>query len=216
MRSPYPRDVIITMHHLTKVLVVDDDPIVRSGLRLMFAALPDVRVVAATPDGSDVLRIIDDVAVDVVLIDVEPRSFRGLAAARLVAARAPSKRVVVMSTAVEGQIHSHMRNFGVFDFVRKSSPIQEFRRVIIGQQLPMPADEPVTPSAQLTQREWDIAVRVALGSTNDAIARDLNLSVNTVKTYISRALAKLKLENRVQLANHVNRDRAEMQLAVGL
>ncbi|WP_431031035.1 response regulator transcription factor [Plantibacter sp. RU18] len=191
-----------------RVLLVDDDPIVRIGLRLMFRSMPEVEIVAEAADGGEVLAALQGHHIDTILMDVRMRTVNGITAARAVRTRFPSVRIVLMSTFLNDDFAAHAKNIGGAEFVPKTASADVFRRALMKDapvQPAAPAEASALPGLEtLTVRELHVARLVAEGHTNDGIAQQSHLSINSVKTYVSRALAKLHLSNRVQLANLIN------------
>ena len=180
-----------------RVMIVDDDPLVRSGLRLQFRAMPEITVVTEAADGCDVLRQLTQIPVDVILSDVRMRTMHGTAMIPSVRDRHPGIRIVLMSCTVGADFVEHARNAGADAFVPKTAPAEQIRDAIVGAA----SVGSGRPRRVLTERESAVASFVASGSSNAEISDALKLSPNTVKTYVSRVMAKLEVENRVQLAN---------------
>lgn len=205
-----------------RVAVVDDDPLVRSGLRLLFASAPDLEVVAEGADGADVPALVDAHHPQVVLLDVRMPRVDGLAAAERLCSR-PSPPYVVMLTTFHADAYVlRALRAGASGYLLKDAPPRELvdavRRVASGEPILSPAvtrrlieqvSDPVshqrrTTAASLlgraTGREREVAFAVARGLSNGQIAAELGMGVPTVKAHVSRLLTKLGLDNRVQLA----------------
>jgi DNA-binding NarL/FixJ family response regulator len=205
-----------------RVAVVDDDPLVRSGLRLLFASAPDLEVVAEAADGAEVPALVDAHFPDVVLLDVRMPRVDGLAAAERLCARPRPPRVVMLTTFHADAYVLRALRAGASGYLLKDAPprelIEAVRRVAAGDPILSPAvtrrlieqvADPVTHDRRVaaqalleraTDREQEVALAVARGLANAQIAAGLGMSVPTVKAHVSRLLAKLGLENRVQLA----------------
>jgi DNA-binding NarL/FixJ family response regulator len=205
-----------------RVAVVDDDPLVRSGLRLLFASAPDLEVVAEAADGAEVPALVDAHFPDVVLLDVRMPRVDGLAAAERLCARPRPPRVVMLTTFHADAYVLRALRAGASGYLLKDAPprelIEAVRRVAVGDPIFSPAvtrrlieqvADPVTHDRRVaaqalleraTDREQEVALAVARGLANAQIAAGLGMSVPTVKAHVSRLLAKLGLENRVQLA----------------
>lgn len=184
----------------TRVMIVDDDPLVRVGLRLLFRSMPEISVEAEASDGAEVLAELARTPVDVVLSDVRMRALNGIAMIASIRDRFPDIRIVLMSSTVGAEFGEHARNAGADAFVPKTAPASVLRDVIVGS----PRSSGARRMRVLTDRESIVADLVAAGANNADISRELNLSVNTVKTYVSRVMTKLDVDNRVQLANLLN------------
>jgi DNA-binding NarL/FixJ family response regulator len=203
-----------------RVLVVDDEALVRSGLRMILEAAGDISVVAEAADGEAALRAVASHRPDVVLMDVRMPVMDGLtAAARLHGA--DGTRVVMLTTFdLDEYVHAALRA-GAVGFLLKDTPPQDLaaavRTVAAGNAMLSPtvtrrlisayADgAPARAEASrqrltaLTGREEEVVRAVARGLSNADIARELSMREATVKSHVSRALAKLGLSNRVQAA----------------
>jgi DNA-binding NarL/FixJ family response regulator len=206
-----------------RVAIVDDDPLVRSGLRLLFASAPDVEVVAEGADGADILALVDAHRPDVVLLDVRMPRVDGLTAVERLCSRGPSSPHVVMLTTFHADAYVlRALRAGASGYLLKDAPpgelIDAVRRVAAGQPILSPAvtrrlieqvADPVShqrrTSAEAlldraTGREREVAAAVARGLSNAQIGAELGMGVPTVKAHVSRLLTKLGLDNRVQLA----------------
>jgi DNA-binding NarL/FixJ family response regulator len=204
------------------VLIVDDDPLVRAGLAMMLGGAPGIRVVAEGGDGSEVLGLVDRHAPDVVLMDIRMRAMDGLAATEALRARSHAPEVIILTTFDADEHVLRALRAGAAGFVVKDTPPEEIvtaiRRVAQGQPVLSPAVtrrliDRVAGSghdrrraqarerlALLNEREREVAVAVGQGRSNAEIGAALFLSVPTVKTHVSSILAKLGLNNRVQIA----------------
>lgn len=185
----------------TRLIVVDDDPLARAGLRALLQR-EELEIVAEAADGAGLLRLLDVVRVDVVLMDVQMPRLSGVAAIAPVRARQPGLRVVLMTSFDSGRFAEHARVAGADAFVRKSASISELLSAIHGQTVAPTRPRPGL--AKLSPRERDVGTRIAGGRSNEEIATELGVSVNTVKTYVSRLFGKFGVSNRVQLANELN------------
>ena len=205
-----------------RVAIVDDDPLVRSGLRLLFASAPDLDVVGEAADGGDVPELVDAHFPDVVLLDVRMPRVDGLVAAERLCARSRPPRVVMLTTFHADAYVLRALRAGASGYLLKDAPPRELveavRRVAAGEPILSPAvtrrlieqvadpvehDRRVAAAALLgraTGREREVAVAVARGLSNVQIAAELGMGVPTVKAHVSRLLTKLGLDNRVQLA----------------
>jgi len=208
------------MTEVVRVLVVDDDPLVRSGLTMMLDGADGIVVAGAAGDGDEVTAALDRHAADVVLMDIRMARVNGLAATRRVRARAQPPEVIVLTTFDTDENVLHALRAGASGFLLKDSPpariAEAIRRVAAGDPILSPAitrrlmDRAVTESgaqrrartalAALSSREHEVALAVGQGSTNAEIAASLHLSVATVKAHITRILTKLGLGNRTQIA----------------
>lgn len=218
------RDYVRSMTAI-RLLLVDDDPLVRAGLALMMGGADDIEVVGEAADGAEVEALVDRTRPDVVLMDIRMPSVDGLTATERLRARADAPQIVVLTTFhADEQVLSALRA-GAAGFVLKDTPpadiVDAVRRVAAGDPVLSPAvtrklmehaagtsGTPVDVRrtrararvALLNEREREAAVAVGKGLSNAEIATGLFMSVATVKTHVSRILAKLDLNNRVQIA----------------
>jgi DNA-binding NarL/FixJ family response regulator len=208
---------------MIRVLLVDDDPLVRSGLRIMLGAARSIEVVAEAADGREVLPAVDLHRPDVVLMDIRMPQLDGIAATRLLAAQPDPPAVIVLTTFDADELVLRALQAGAAGFLLKETPPAEIVRAI---ELVHAGDGMISPSvtrrlisivagdsdagarienarerlATLSPRERAVALAVGRGQSNADIAATLHLSVATVKGHVSRLLDKLEVDNRVQIA----------------
>ena len=203
------------------VLVVDDDPLVRSALGLMLGGQPDVRVVGEAADGRAGLEAARELRPDVILMDIRMPLLDGLAATVELRSTPEPPHVIVLTTFDADDYVLRALAAGADGFLLKDTPppeiLQAIRRVAAGDPMLSPSvtrslikqvappDSSRTSVAQerlgcLTEREQDVALAVGRGLSNAEIAAELYLSVPTVKAHVSRLFEKLGVTNRVQIA----------------
>jgi DNA-binding NarL/FixJ family response regulator len=208
---------------MIRVLLVDDDALVRSGLRMMLAGAESVEVVGEAADGREVLGAVDLHRPDVVLMDIRMPQLDGIAATRLLAAQPHPPAVLVLTTFEADELVLRALQAGAAGFLIKHTPGAEIVRAI---ELVHAGDGMLSPTvtrrlismvagdsdaglraeharermATLSPRERDVALAVGRGHANAEIAATLHLSVATVKGHVSRLLDKLEVDNRVQIA----------------
>ena len=205
-----------------RVVLVDDDPLVRAGLRMILGGAPDLDVVAEASDGQDAVDVVLREAPDVVLMDIRMPRMDGLAATRRLLDRGSPARIIVLTTFDTDDMVVTALSYGAAGFLLKdTSPadlVDAVRRVAAGQPILSPSvtaqliatvtrphDEAVQRSARarlarLTDREREVAEAVSEGLTNAEIADRLHLGVATVKTHVGALFSKLEVTNRVQIA----------------
>ncbi|MCK2214863.1 response regulator transcription factor [Actinomadura sp. ATCC 31491] len=206
---------------MIRVLVADDEELVRSGLRLILEAAGDIAVVGEARDGAEAVAAAARLRPEVVLMDVRMPGVDGLtAAARLLAAPGAPKLVMLTTFDLDAYVHEALR-LGAVGFLLKDTPPRELaaavRTVAAGQAMlspsvtrrliasyadraPSRAETARRRLAALTGREEDVIRALARGLSNAEIGRELRLTEATVKAHVSRVLAKLGLANRVQAA----------------
>ncbi|MGW2303902.1 response regulator [Streptomyces sp. NPDC001809] len=205
-----------------RLLIVDDDPLVRAGLTLMLGGAEDLDIVGEGADGREVPELVARYAPDVVLMDIRMPQVDGLTATERLRAEPGAPEVVVLTTFHADEQVLRALRAGAAGFVLKDTPPAEIlaavRRVAAGDPVLSPAvtrqlmthvagrpeRSPRAAAAgrlaELADREREVAVAVGRGLANAEIAAELYMSVPTVKTHVSRVLAKLGLNNRVQIA----------------
>ena len=214
-----------------RVLIVDDDALVRSGLRLMLRSAPDITVAGEAADGAEAITAAAELTPDVVLMDIRMPGTDGVTATSAITTRAAAPRVIALTTFDADDLVRKAISAGAAGYLVKDTPPAEIigaiRAVAAGQGVLSPAvtrplldllqgapAEAPAPSARpgpgldvLSDRERAVAVAVADGATNAQIASQLYVSPATVKATVSRILTKLGLENRVQIAVVVRNSR---------
>jgi DNA-binding NarL/FixJ family response regulator len=202
----------------TRVLLVDDDALIRAGVRAVLAAEPDLEVVGEAADGAEVVPLARRVRPDVVLMDVRMPAVDGIRATELLLRAewtAATPRVLVLTTFENDEYVYDALRAGAAGFLLKRVPPQEIvdavRLVARGDSLLFPASirrlaERYAPDdaarrralPDLTAREAEVLGLVAAGRTNAEIAAELVLGLETVKTHVANLLAKLGARDRTQ------------------
>jgi DNA-binding NarL/FixJ family response regulator len=207
-----------------RVLIVDDDALVRSGLRMMLTGGDRVEVVAEATDGSEVLAAVDAHRPDVVLMDLRMPKVDGLQATALLRGQPSPPHVLVLTTFDADELVLQALRAGADGFLLKDTEPAEILRAIelvaAGEGIlsPTVARQLIAHIAgdgngvgdrrgdarhrldDLTERELEVARAVGEGKSNADIASDLYMSVSTVKAHVTHLLSKLGVENRVQIA----------------
>jgi DNA-binding NarL/FixJ family response regulator len=206
----------------TRILLVDDQPLLRTGFRMILSAEPDFAVVGEAGDGASAVELARRLTPDVVLMDIRMPGMDGIQATRALAGPGvaePMKVLILTTFGLDEYVVESLRA-GASGFLLKDAPAEDLveairivaagdallapsvtRRLLdrIASKLP-PAHENVIPAlSELTEREMEVLKLVARGLSNAEIAEKLVVSETTVKTHVSRILGKLDLRDRVQV-----------------
>nr|WP_282946709.1 response regulator transcription factor [Cellulomonas endometrii] len=209
-----------------RLVVVDDDALVRASLRMILGGDPAIDIVAECADGAEAVDVVGRLRPDVVLMDVRMPRVDGLTALRTLRAQGSTARVVVLTTFDADELVLRALREGAAGFLLKDTPpaqlVEGVRRVAAGEPILSPTvtaqliatvtrpedstrrDDAVRRLEQLTPRERDVATAVARGLSNAEIAEQLYLGLATVKTHVAHLFAKLDVTNRVQIARLVH------------
>ncbi len=206
-----------------RVLIADDQRIVRAGLRLILEAEPDIEVVAEAVDGREAVELAEDLRPDVCLLDIRMPELDGIEATRLLAGpdvTDPLAVVVITTFDLDEYVHGALKA-GARGFLLKDAGPDLLAQAVraaangdaliapsvtarllstfsgLGDSTREPAAQPIAP---LTEREEEVLVTVALGRTNAEIADVLCISLSTVKTHVASLMLKLSARNRVEVA----------------
>jgi len=205
-----------------RVLVADDDPLVRVALSVMLASAGDVVLVGEAADGEEAERAVAEHSPDVVLMDIRMPHVDGLLATERVRAQPDPPHVIVLTTFDADDHVLRALRAGASGFLLKDTAPPEILRAIrlvaAGEPMLSPAvtrrliarvtdaeatvrrDRASQLLDRLTDREREVAAAIAQGKPNAQIARELYMSVSTVKAHVTQLLMKLELDNRVQVA----------------
>jgi DNA-binding NarL/FixJ family response regulator len=207
---------------MLSVLLVDDDPLVRAGLKTILSAADDLRVVGEAGDGAEAIAAVAEHRPDVVLMDVRMPGLNGIdATTRITVLRNPPQVIVLTTFHLDEYVFGALRA-GASGFLLKDTPptdiIRAVRLVAAGEAMLSPSvtrtlierfgADPTAPRRTaakkavrgLSEREREVAAEVAQGRSNAEIAARLYMSEATVKSHVSRVMAKLGAANRVQVA----------------
>ena len=204
-----------------RVLVADDQELVRSGLTMILDAQPDIEVVGEAADGREAVSLARELRPDVCLFDVRMPELDGIEATRMLAGSEvddPIPVVVITTFDLDEYVHGALKAGARGFLLKDAGPellVQAIHSAANGDALiapnitvrllaafsASPADAPpAQPSEPLTAREEEVLARVASGRTNSEIADELFISLSTTKTHLASLMSKLGARNRVELA----------------
>jgi len=205
-----------------RLLVVDDDPLVRGGLRTMLGGLAELEILGEATNGVEALKAVDSLNPDVVLMDIRMPQMDGLTATQRLRVRENPPEIIILTTLDTDDHVLRALRAGASGFLLKYTPPAEIvaaiKRVAVGEPILSPTvtrklmnhiSDDRQPNrqqvardqfAELSTREQEVARAIGEGKTNAQIAQQLFMSVPTVKAHITRILTKLDFNNRVQIA----------------
>jgi two-component system, NarL family, response regulator NreC len=202
----------------TRILIADDHPVLRSGLRVLLAADPDLEVIGEAGTGEETLRLAGELLPDVVLLDIGMPGESGIETVRRLKEKLPALKVLFLTMHEEEGTLLEALNAGGDGYVIKRADqpeiIQAIRAVRRGDVYVHPAmtrallsqpettERPPEPVEPLTRREIDVLRLLARGNTNRQIADLLTLSVRTVESHRANLMGKLGLSSRVELVTY--------------
>ena len=203
------------------VLIADDQEIIRTGLRMILDAQPDIEVVGEAADGLEAVRRAGELQPDVCLFDIRMPGIDGIEATRRLAGpdmADPMAIVVITTFDLDEYVHGALKAGARGFLLKDAGPellVQAIHAAADGEALIAPSvttrlletfaagasrDQAPQPIAPLTEREEEVLVTVARGRTNGEIAEELHISLSTVKTHLTSLMQKLGARNRVEIA----------------
>jgi DNA-binding NarL/FixJ family response regulator len=204
-----------------RVVVADDQTVVREGIVMLLGLLPGVEVVGAAGDGEEAVKLVAELAPDVVLMDLRMPRCDGVEATRRIRAQYPRTQVVVLTTYADDESMFPALKAGARGYLTKDAGGDEIvravesvlsgdaglspsvqRRLLERLSEPEPRPERAEAPDGLTARETEVLVLIAEGLTNQEIARRLHVSTATVKTHINNLFAKTGLKDRAQAVRY--------------
>ncbi len=205
------------METLISVIIVDDHAVVRNGIAGYLNTQPDFTVVGEAESGASALRLVEQHAPDVVLMDLIMPDMDGITATAHIKERSPHTQVVILTSFHEDKHIFPAIKAGALSYVLKdigpNELIETIRAAARGdatlhpevarrlmQQVREDSDEPPAPLTELTEREYEILLLIAKGLSNAAIAEKLVITYQTVKGHVSNILSKLNVADRTQAA----------------
>jgi DNA-binding NarL/FixJ family response regulator len=205
-----------------RVLILDDHPIFRRGIRWIFETTPDIKVVGEAENGQEAIELVDRLSPDVLLIDINSHGTNGLEVARIIKRRDARMRMIVLSMAEDDEQLFNAIRVGAAAYATKGLPPEDLMRIIRDvakgtylindtvmsrphvatrvlsqfRELASAGEESTPLFAPLTSREIEILDCIARGLSNKEIAHQLSISGQTVKNHITSILAKLQVNDR--------------------
>ncbi|BAZ33116.1 LuxR family two component transcriptional regulator [Cylindrospermum sp. NIES-4074] len=210
---------------MIKVLLVDDQSLIRQGLRALLELEPDLEIVGEAENGENAINLVAQLQPDVVLLDIRMPIMDGVAATQEIHKRFPSIKVLVLTTFDDDQYVTAALQNGAMGYLLKDTPSEELAVAIravhkgytqlgpgivrkLLTQFPSTAvtqSPPAPPSlAELTPREKEVLRLIATGASNREIAQELYISEGTVKNHVTNILNRLNLRDRTQAAIFAN------------
>ena len=207
-----------------RLLLADDHAVVRSGLRLLLEAQPDMAIIGEAENGADAIRRTAELAPDVVLMDIEMPGMNGIEATQRIKAQSPATAVLALTMYEDDQYFFEMLRAGAAGYVPKRAAPDELvsaiRAVSRGEVFLYPSlagrlvqdylqrravEEQAPPADELTPREQEVLTLIAQGLSNNEISDQLVISAKTVDRHRENIMRKLNLHNRVDLVKYALR-----------
>ena len=207
-----------------RLLLADDHAVVRSGLRLLLEAQPDMAIIGEAENGADAIRRTAELKPDVVLMDIAMPGMNGIEATRRIKAQAPATAVLALTMYEDDQYFFEMLRAGAAGYVPKRAAPDELvsaiRAVSRGEVFLYPSlagrlvqdylqrrsvEEQAPPADELTPREQEVLTLIAQGLSNNEISDQLVISAKTVDRHRENIMRKLNLHNRVDLVKYALR-----------
>jgi len=199
-----------------RILIADDHPMVREGIKSLLASFADLEIVGEAVNGRDAVGKVEQLAPDVVLMDLMMPEMDGIEAMKRIQKSAPRVRILALTSFSTDNLIFPALRAGAAGYILKDTAPRDLvrsireahrgeatlhgsvaRRVIEGLY---PSDQPLRTREPLTERESEVLELVTRGLTNQEISRKLSVSQPTVRTHVSNILRKLRVANRVQAA----------------
>jgi len=207
----------MSVRNMIRVLVADDHPLIRSGLKQILAQEPDVAVLGEAEDSEQLLDRIEEQGWDIVLLDITMPGRGGLDALREIRRRKPGLPVLVLSMLAEEQFAVRAIKAGASGYLSKTDPpteiVRAIRKVVSGKKYvsatlaetlanAVESGNERPPHESLSDREFQVMSKLASGKTVSQIAAEISLSVKTVSTYRARVLEKMNMRTNAELTRY--------------
>lgn len=205
---------------MIKVVLTDDHKVVRTGIKQLFEATPDIEVAAECSDGFELLALLRKSSFDVVILDISMPGMDGLDTLKEIRRNYPELKVLVFTMHAEDQYALRVLKAGASGYLCKDQDPEELitavRKLSHGNMYisnktaeilasAVQSNKPGEPHHQLSDREYQVMCLIAEGKSLSSIAEELSLSVNTISTYRSRILEKLNLQSNVDISKYAIR-----------
>ncbi|CUH77586.1 response regulator transcription factor [Tropicibacter naphthalenivorans] len=196
---------------MTKVVVVDDHPMVAEGIEAILESYDDIDVVATLSDGQQIIDRLDELSPDVILMDLNMPGLGGLSATEMILERAPDTRILILSMHDTPEYISNALSHGARGYILKDVPTEEIKLAIDtvmtgARYLCTGAEGALTPDSpsreQLTNREQTVLLELAQGKSNKEVALALDISVRTVETHRKNIKRKLGISSTAGLTRY--------------
>ncbi|NIP99890.1 MAG: response regulator [Nitrospinaceae bacterium] len=199
-----------------KILIADDHPLFRQGLKHAFAETPDIDVVSETNHSNEILNLVRDNDLNLVLLDIAMPGKGGLEVLKQLKTEFPKIPVLILSVYPENQYAVRFIRAGASGYLTKESPVdtllEAVRKVAHGGKFASPditeklafdfMDSDKPPHELLSDREYQVFSMIAAGKTLTEIGQDLSLSVKTISTHRTRILDKMKMKKNAELIHY--------------
>ncbi len=196
----------------TRIVIVDDHPMVAEGIQSILESYDDVQVIATMSNGQDIIDQVENLAPDVILLDLNMPGIGGLSTAEIVLERRPNTRILILSMHDSPEYISSALSHGAMGYVLKDVPTEEIKRavdvVMAGEKyLCTGAQGSLKPRddnerEQLTNREQTILLQLAQGKSNRDVAEELDISIRTVETHRKNIKRKLGISSTAGLTRY--------------
>jgi DNA-binding NarL/FixJ family response regulator len=197
-----------------RVLIVDDHPVTRDGLRTAFNLADEIEVVGEAASGEEAIQVVADTEPDIVFMDVRMPGMNGIQATRQIRENNPDTKIILFTIDESRASVAEAIQAGVSGYLLKDASVGELinaaRQAMAGKAVIHPSltqafieevqlvDRPSSPEAPLSPREVEILQKIAYGSTTKEVADQLGISFHTVKTHLERIFEKLGANDRAQ------------------
>jgi DNA-binding NarL/FixJ family response regulator len=202
---------------MIRILLVDDQSLIRQGLRVLLELEPDLEVVGEAENGHSAIALVETLHPDVVLLDIRMPLMDGVAVTKEIGQRFSETKVLVLTTFDDDEYVAQALRYGAKGYLLKDTPSEELAAAIravdkgytqlgpglvekVISKTPVPPTSPPLGWEQLTPREKEVLRLIAAGASNREIAETLYISEGTVKNHVTRILSQLGLRDRTQAA----------------